>query len=74
MFKSRFMPCPECGGSVDRTAMAGHQCSVERLSDFQMFGLRDEIAAIESQVHRYLASPWGRFEAWVAARQVRGEH
>ena len=51
MFKSRFMPCPECGGSVDRIAESGHLCTSDRLFDFQMFGLRDEVAAVESQLH-----------------------
>ena len=71
MFTSRFMPCPECGESVDRIAGSGHQCTSERMFEFQMFGLRDEVAAVESQLHSYLATPWGRFETWVAAREVR---
>ena len=74
MFKSRFMPCPECGGSVDRIAESGHRCAWDRLFEFKMFGLRDEVAAVESQLHSYLATPWGRFETWVAARDVREAH
>lgn len=72
MFRSRYMPCPECGGSVDRIAESGHRCTPERLFDFQMFRLRGEIGAVETQVHSYLATSWGKFETWVAARQVRG--
>jgi hypothetical protein len=72
MFRSRFMPCPECGDSVDTTE-PGHVCSPERRAEFQMFGLRDEIAQLRAGFERYLDTTVGRFEAWSAARQVRGE-
>jgi hypothetical protein len=67
------MPCPECGASVDRTSDAVHECSDERRADYQLFGLRDEVARLEASVHDYLRTSTGRFEAWLAARQVRGE-
>lgn len=73
MFRSRFMPCDTCGASVDRTAPREHQCSPERRTDFEMFGLRVEVARLESGVRDYLATAAGRFETWLAARQVRGE-
>ena len=73
MFGSRFMPCPECGASIDRTVLPAHECSPERCADYQMFGLRDEVARLEAGVLRYLATASGRFESWLAARQVRGE-
>jgi hypothetical protein len=73
MFRSRFMPCPECGASVDRTGSPGHACAPERRSDYQVFGLRDEVAQLETGIHRYLATASGRFESWLAARQVRGQ-
>ena len=73
MFKSRFMPCPECGGSVDQSAAQAHRCHPERLADFQMFKLRDEVAALEHRLHAFLTSGSGQFEAWLAARQVRGQ-
>lgn len=73
MFQSRYMPCPECGASVDRTSQVVHECSDERRADFQMFRLRDEIARLESSLQRYLRTAAGRFEVWKAARQVRGE-
>lgn len=73
MFRSRFMPCHECGASVDRTRLPGHECSPERLADFAVFGLRDEIAQLEIGIRHYLATSPGRFESWLAARQVRGE-
>ena len=72
MFRSRYMPCQECGGSVDRTSLPAHECSPERRADYQVFGLRDEVAQLDSGVRHYLASAAGRFESWLAARQVRG--
>lgn len=74
MFRSRFMPCQECGASLDRTALAGHVCSPERWAAFQVFGLREEIAQLEAGISRYLTTASGRFESWLAARRVRGEH
>ena len=71
MFTSRFMPCPECGASVDRTSERGHACSRERWADYQMFGLRAEIAQLETGIARFLHTTHGRFETWLAARQVR---
>jgi hypothetical protein len=73
VFHSRFMPCSECGASIDRTNEAGHVCSAERRADFQMSELRDEVASLELGVRRYLRSPAGRFEVWLAARRVRGQ-
>lgn len=72
MFDSRFMPCKECGASVDRTGTGEHACAPERRADYQMFGLREEVAQLEAGVHRYLATATGRFESWLAAREVRG--
>jgi hypothetical protein len=67
------MPCQECGASVDRTGLAGHECAPERRLDYQVFGLRDEVAQLETGIGRYLATAAGRFESWIAARQVRGQ-
>jgi hypothetical protein len=72
MFRSRFMPCHECGASVDRTELSLHECSSDRRADYQVFGLSDEVAQLENGVRHYLATAHGRFESWLAARQVRG--
>lgn len=74
MFRSRYMPCPECGASVDRHAPAGHECAPGRRADYEVFGLRDEVARLEAGLHHFLASATGRFECWLAARHVRGKH
>jgi hypothetical protein len=65
------MPCSECGASIERTALDAHRCDEERRLDFAMFTMRDDIAAIERQVREHLATPTGRFESWLAARDVR---
>lgn len=72
MFVSRYMPCEDCGESVDRTAMGHHECAPERLADFRMFALRGDVADFDARYRGYLHSARGRFEVWLAARQVRG--
>ena len=71
MFASRYLPCTECGASVARAAAEEHRCSVERLIEYRMFGLRDEIAGFDALLRDFLESGTGRFEVWLAARQVR---
>jgi hypothetical protein len=69
--QSRFMPCPECGASVARVEAETHECDVERLLDFRLFQLREEIAAFDAQLTAWLASARGRFAAWLAERDRR---
>lgn len=69
--QSRFMPCAECGASVDRTAASDHSCEPERLLDYRLFQLRDEIAAFDAQLGAWLESARGRFAAWLAERDRR---
>lgn len=71
MFLSRFMPCSECGASVERSAASDHQCDPDRLVDFKVFGMRHEVGRLETSFHDYLNGPEGRFEVWAAARHVR---
>jgi hypothetical protein len=72
VFVSRYMPCEDCGESLDRTESVAHECAPERLADFQLFTMRDELMDLERRYHNYLQSPHGRFEVWLAARDVRG--
>lgn len=71
MFPSRFMPCPDCGGSVDRVDVDPHTCDPARLADYQLFTMRDEIAELELRFRQYVDTREGRFETWVASRTVR---
>ena len=68
MFPSRFMPCPDCGASLDRHDHT-HECQRERWLEFQLFQLRDEIDKLEAELAEYLASPPGRFELYYAERE-----
>lgn len=67
----RYMPCLACGASVERTEADAHTCDGERLLDFRLFELREEIAAFDAQLAAWLASARGRFAAWVAERDRR---
>jgi hypothetical protein len=69
--QSRYMPCPECGASVGRAEAAAHVCDGERLLDFRLFQLREEMAAFDAQLTAWLASARGRFAAWLAERDRR---
>ena len=72
--QSRFMPCPDCGSSVERAHAAGHRCDPERRLDYEVFALRYGQAAVEAEIAAYLASPQGEFELWYAERERRRGH
>lgn len=63
--------CSECGAAVERPMFDDHVCDRERLLDYQLFQLRDEVAALEIDLAAYLDSPAGRFELWCAERDRR---
>jgi hypothetical protein len=71
MFGSRHTPCPECGASI-QPSDGDHVCDEERRLDYQLFQLRDEVAAFDDDLHQYLDSPSGRFARWCAERE-RGD-
>jgi hypothetical protein len=64
----QYMPCSDCGAAVERARRDEHLCERDRLVDYQMFQLRDEVAAIDNELSAYLDSPQGRFEVWQAER------
>jgi hypothetical protein len=39
--------------------------------DFQILGMTAAIACLESDIEKYLSGKQGRFEVWLAARDVR---
>jgi hypothetical protein len=69
--QSSYMPCPECGASLARAEVAAHSCDAERLLNFRLFQLREEIEAFDLQFAAWLASARGRFAAWLAERDRR---
>jgi hypothetical protein len=73
MYVSRYMPCSECGASVDRAARGQHVCDPERLLDYRLFELREELDELEAEIVGYLQSPDGRFAAWEAERRRTAE-
>lgn len=68
---SNYMPCVECGASVAATDRETHVCDPERLLEYTLFQLRDEISGFEEGLRGYLDSPHGRFAQWLAERERR---
>jgi hypothetical protein len=66
--KPSHIPCPSCGATVALTALGSHQCEAERLLDFLIFQLRDEIDAFDDQLNAWLRTARGRFALWLAER------
>jgi hypothetical protein len=56
---------------VECAEAGAHVCDGERLLDFRLFHLREEIVAFDAQLATWLASARGRFAAWVAERDRR---
>jgi hypothetical protein len=69
-FASR-MPCAECGAVVERADAAAHVCDPARWRDFQLLTMSATVAGFDTGLQEYLAGKEGRFEAWLAARDVR---
>lgn len=69
--QSRYMPCAECGASVDRADSVAHVCDDERRLDFRLFQLRSEIGAFDAQLAAWLTTARGRFATWIAERDRR---
>jgi hypothetical protein len=68
---SNHMPCAECGASVATAEQEAHVCDPDRLLEYRMFQLRDEVAGFEERFRGFLDSPHGRFEQWLAERERR---
>jgi len=65
---SDHMPCTECGASVSAAERDKHVCDPERVLDFRMFQMREEVAAFDNLLGRFLDSSAGRFAQWLAER------
>lgn len=66
---SRHMPCTECGASVDAAERDEHVCDPDRVLDFRMFQVREEVASFDDLLHAYLSSSAGRFAQWLAEHE-----
>jgi len=66
VFQSRYMPCDQCGTSLDREERDEHACDPERRLEYQLFQQRAAIAHFDDELGAYLASAQGRFEVWYA--------
>lgn len=71
VFWSNFVPCADCGQAIERTATKPHTCDPERRVEFQMVALRHQVLTFDKELREYLSGKEGRFETWVAARDVR---
>ncbi len=71
LFSWSRQPCARCGASVDRAEADSHTCDPGRRLEFQVLAMGAEIAAFDTDLHEYLAGNEGRFETWLAARDVR---
>lgn len=70
---SDYMPCADCGASVVAANRDDHVCDPERLLEYRMFQLREEVAGFDERLSGFLESPQGRFAQWLAERERRGE-
>lgn len=68
VFPSRYLPCPDCGASLERDDHR-HECDVERWLDFKLFQLHDGLEGFERALALFLATSHGRFEAYYAERE-----
>ena len=66
MFASRYMPCDECGTSLDRDERDEHACDPERRLEYQLFQHRAAITHFDDELSVYLASNQGRFAVFYA--------
>lgn len=71
MFWSSYVPCADCGESVDRVAAGSHTCDPQRRLDFQMVAMQRHILSFDTELREYLSSSEGRFQVWLAAQEVR---
>jgi hypothetical protein len=71
VFWSSYMPCARCGKAIERSSAGEHRCDPQRRVEFQMVAMRHRLLTFEADLQRYLDSNEGRFEQWVAAREVR---
>lgn len=68
-FEPRWMPCPDCGESLERAERERHECDPARRLDYELFQLRDEIAGFDDAFTAWLATADGQFQMFLAEWQ-----
>ena len=68
---SRNTPCAQCGASVVRTSTDEHVCDPRRRVEFQVLAMTAAISSFDNDLQVWLAGREGRFESYLAARDVR---
>jgi hypothetical protein len=63
-----YRACPDCGATVQRTAMDAHECAPERFISHQMAKARHGLDRLEEDLAGWLATPSGAFQAFLARR------
>ena len=63
-----YRACPECGATVQRTVLDAHECAPERFKSHQMAKARQGLDRLEEDLARWLATPKGAFQAFLARR------
>jgi hypothetical protein len=71
VFWSHFIPCADCGEAIERSAAGSHDCDPQRRVEFTLAAMHHRIGTFDSDLEEFLVSNEGRFESWLAAREVR---
>lgn len=74
MFWSSYVPCAQCGEAIERASTDSHDCDPQRRVEFQVLAQSHKILTFDSDLHDYLSSNEGRFQVWLASRDVRRSH
>lgn len=61
-----FTACRDCGEALHRDERDAHLCDEVRLLELIV---RRELAAFDGELAAWLATPGGRFAAWLAERE-----
>lgn len=67
-----YRACPDCGAAVQRTTIdqGQHVCDPDRWQDHQALLARNSLAHLEQDLDRYLRTPAGMFDQFLARRGV----
>lgn len=67
---SRFMPCPECGASVEQSKADEHECDLNQKTEYELFQtVRGEMEGFNAEVEGFFAEPETKFALWEAEQK-----